>query len=65
MTLQVTVKNEDNAGRVAEVVEEEYRIGSLAPERTVKTRLSAGESRSFHVHASKRLIVSEDPDSLR
>jgi hypothetical protein len=65
MTLRVSVKNKDAQGRVLEITEETYDIGRPSPQGIVKNRLASGESREFHVHASKRLIVSEDPDSLR
>jgi len=62
MTMKITVTNAD-ALRVASVVEEEFALPIGNAPQTVTRRscsLNAGESRDFWIHASRRLLVSED-----
>lgn len=61
MTMRVVITNEDPR-RTATVTEETFTIGEgPAPTLRVQTLIGPGEQSSFHVHAAKRLIVSEDP----
>jgi hypothetical protein len=63
MTMRVTIKNED-PGRVATVAEETFTPGEgPLPSSRSLTVLNPGGYQSFYIHASKRLIVSEDPDA--
>lgn len=63
MTMQITLTNSD-ALRVARVVVEEVQEGP-GSRLAVKdwTRLGAGESRSFWIHAGMRLLVTEVADA--
>lgn len=62
MTMRVTIKNEDD-GRTVNVCEETYGIGKPSPSSQNTSRLGPGAEQSFYVHASKRLLVTEDPDA--
>jgi hypothetical protein len=60
MTMMIVVENKDHF-RTAEVVEEE--IGKVTPSRSYKHNIVPLGSQSFYIHASKRLIISEDPNA--
>ena len=60
MTMKLRVTNED-AARTATVLDEQYSIGRLLPDRTDTVTLAPGESREFYIHASRRIIILEKP----
>ena len=62
MTMLIVVKNGDHA-RTAKVREEEYEIGRAEPTRVLHTNIAPLSEQSFYIHASRRLIVEEDPDA--
>ena len=62
MTMKITVKNED-AARVAEVLAEEFKIGDPTPAGSQRVTIQAGQEQAFWIHASKRLVITEDPSA--
>jgi hypothetical protein len=60
MTMRLVIRNDDH-GRTAEVVSEEFKPGEALPERTDFARINPGEIREFWIHAGKRLVITEKP----
>lgn len=61
MTMKVTVTNED-AGRTASVRVQDFDKDKVGATTTGTQRLGAGESRSFYIHAGRRLLIDEVPE---
>lgn len=62
MTMKLTITNED-PGRTAEVEIQEANFSSLAAPISTRETIPPRESRSFWIHAAKRLLVTENPNA--
>lgn len=60
MTMKIVVKNED-PGRTATVTQEDFNIGESQPSSRNTTIVGPNSEKSFYIHASNRLVVTEDP----
>jgi hypothetical protein len=65
MTIKVTIANgEGEGGRTVRVTENHFDKNRAAATRGESTELKPGESRTWHIHLLKDLLVEErDPDN--
>lgn len=64
MTMKLTIRNEDQQ-RTAIVSVEDYQIGKVSPIRSDSQDLGPGQSREVWVHASRRVLITENAEARR
>ena len=66
MTMKITVTNDDDSARTAEVQQETFKVGDryAGPATVEVVSLGPGESRSFWIHAARRITIIEDTTAV-